>query len=315
MSFIICTLFEGHYHYGVAALANSCYNNGYRGVLYAGYKGVLPSWANAAKENTAVKWKDCYTLKIKNDFNIHFLPLDTDYHLTNYKPQFFLTLLSNVVAEAEGLIYFDPDIVIKCKWQFFEKWANAGVALVHEIVSNDMPATHPIRLEWEQIIVTSGKSVNRQIHSYINGGFCGIARKHIDFLYQWKDIINIAIDQYGCDPLKFSSFDRTYPFWSIDQDALNVVAMCCECPISEMGPEAMDFIGAGWTMSHATGAPKPWKKNFTTTFLNGRLPSKTDKLFWQQCSHPIKVFSKSIVSYKNFFIRLYSFLGRFYKRN
>src|SRR5450631_3672108 len=94
MTTAICTLFENNYHYGVAALTNSLYISGYRGAIYAGYRGTLPPWCLNAKENKLLNWPDSKTLEVADGIQIHFLPLNTPYHLANYKPDFMLSLLN-----------------------------------------------------------------------------------------------------------------------------------------------------------------------------------------------------------------------------
>ncbi|MES2775215.1 MAG: hypothetical protein V4722_13590 [Bacteroidota bacterium] len=314
MDSIICTLFEGHYHYGVAALTNSLYEQGFRGAIYVGYRGALPPWAAGATTDPTVDWKGCLSMTVTEGLTLHFLPVDTSFHLTNYKPDFMLSLWNGPAKNADALAYFDPDIVIKCKWDFFETWMTHGVALVHEIVSNDMPATHPIRQEWMKVIEKAEMKTVRNIHSYINGGFCGVIRENTEFLETWSKIIHTAVKYYNQDPSTFASFDRTSPFWNVDQDAFNIAAMCCESPISEMGSEGMDFINAGWTMSHATGSPKPWKKNFCKMALDGKPPTLAEKGFWLHATTPIPTFSNSYIRYKTFCISIASFVGRFYRR-
>jgi hypothetical protein len=315
MSSAICTLYEGHYHHGVAALTNSLYKNGFRGSVYVGYRGELPPWAKAAKENPYLNWKEGKSLSVVDGLVLHFLPIITNFHLANYKPDFMLELWKKTAKQEEAMFYFDPDIVIKCQWDYFENWIDHGVAMVHEIIANDMPETHPLRKDWAKVISKSNRKMNRVVSSYINSGFCGLLKKDIGFLHDWSDIIKVAAVNFGFDVKQFAlSQNRGYMFFAQDQDAFNIAAMCSESPISEMGPEAMDFIHGGFTMSHATGSPKPWKKNFIISGIKGNPPSLADKAFWNNVGLPIKTFSGRTIKQRHLSIKVASFLGRFYRK-
>lgn len=315
MNSAICTLYEGHYHHGIAALSNSLYNNGFRGDIYVGYRGDLPSWVAAAKDNPALNWENGKTLTIVSGIDLHFLPLKTDYHLANYKPDFILELWDKSAKNAEAMFYFDPDIVIKCQWNYFEKWIEHGVALVHEIIANDMPITHPLRRDWEKVIAKSQKNITRELNSYINSGFCGLLKKNIGFVQDWSEIIKVATVNFGFDVKQFELYDyRGYMFFAQDQDAFNIAAMCSKYPISEMGPEAMDFVQGGFTMSHATGNPKPWKKSFIISLIKGNPPTLAEKAYWNNVGFPIATFSHNTKKYKHLSIKIASFFGRFYRK-
>ena len=315
MSYAICTLFEGNYHWGVAALSNSLYKRGFRGSVYVGYRGKLPAWTDAAKPTTSFEWEGSKTLEPADGLKLHFLPLDTKYHFTNYKPDFMLRLLDGPASDADGIVYFDPDIVIKCKWSFFETWLSFGVAVVHEVISNDMPASHPIRLGWKQLIESTNRKVTFELRSYLNGGFVGVSRKNIEFLKVWSAYIELAVTEFGVNPGKFGGLGRTSIFYYMDQDAFSIAVMCCGCPISEIGPEGMDFEPGGWTMSHATSSPKPWSKNFLSSALKGFPPTRAEHLYWHNVQFPIAPYnSRRKVLHKYRCMRIASFIGRFYRR-
>jgi hypothetical protein len=314
MKSVICTLFEGHYHYGVAALTNSLYFHGFRGEVFVGYRGTLTDWASNAKDNPSIMWDGAKTLNVAEELQLHFLPVVTHFHFTTYKPYFMLDLIEGIAKDADGIMYFDPDIVIKCRWGFFEKWITYGVGLVQEIVNHDMPPSHPTRLMWNEIIEQSGRKVTRNLYSYINAGFCGVSKQHIEFIKTWRDIIDVAIQLHSFDPGTFIIYDRTSIFCG-DQDGLNIAAMCCLSPICEVGPQEMDFLYGGFIMSHANSTlAKPWKKIFIPLALRGISPSLPDKAFWLHTSKPISLYHPFKIKVKKISLLLAGFIGRIYRR-
>ncbi|MEJ7560470.1 MAG: hypothetical protein WKF66_19330 [Pedobacter sp.] len=312
----ICTLFEGSYHVGVATLINSVSKHGFKGSVFVGYKGSLPEWCSVATSDASLGWVGAKTLILNANLSVHFLPVTVSYQLTNYKPVFMLELFAGPCLDVDQIAYFDPDIVVKSRWDFFKTWMTHGVALVHEIVNNDMPPTHPIRMEWAKVASLCNRTVERDLSSYINAGFFGVSKNCIDFLELFRDIIEVAKKNYHFEDSVFQmNTDRSDIFYAHDQDALNIAAMCCRCPISEMGPEAMDFTNGGFTMAHAVGSPKPWAKKFISSALKGIPPTMAEKVFWENVSGPITIYTASRIRITSISIKIAGFIGRFYKRN
>lgn len=313
---IVCTLFEGNYHYGLAALINSLYKHGFEGKIYVGFRGKLPSWTRDVEENDLFEWPNSCVFVVENKLPVIFLPLDTNWHLTNYKPDFMLKILSLFGKDVKNVFYFDPDITIKCEWDFFERWVSFGIALVHEIVWQDMPHNHPKRYQWLTIAQSLNIQPNNKLSSYINAGFLGLNRDCMSFLELWRDLILHAHNSFGLDPILFNQNESNGSslFTVADQDMLNLSAMCTNLPLSEFGPEGMDFLPGGWLMSHATGSPKPWNKNYFFLAINGIPPSQADKEFWKYINAPISPFKHRNLKFKKIMIRMSSLIGRFYQR-
>jgi hypothetical protein len=307
MKSVVVTLFEGDYHQGAAALINSLCAAGFAGTVVCGHRGPVPPWAQAARQLGPV--------------GVDFVALETTAHLTNYKPEFLLHVWTNLHPGAEQLFYFDPDIVIKARWAFFEEWAGYGVALVED-VNSPMPESHPRRGAWRHCLARRHQQVQRETSLYVNGGFIGLSRAQQGFLHEWREAMALVGAEIGGLERSMFSFGAVrpdmaspaYPFSKTDQDALNIAVMTASQPVSIMGAEGMDFRPGGWTMSHALGAEKPWRKKLVRAALAGRAPTMADREFWAHAAAPLPVFPVHATAWRRSTLALASLVGRFYRR-
>ncbi len=307
MKSVVVTLFEGDYHLGAAALINSLHAAGFTGTVVCGYRGVAPPWSGKAESLGQVK--------------VRLVPVETEIHLTNFKPQFLLRTWLEIESDADQMFYFDPDIIIRAPWAFFEEWANCGVALVED-VNSPIPDSHPRRAAWRVCLGRRPKMVRRISSVYVNGGFVGVARKHHGFLHEWLEAMTLVSHEIGGLTHSMFSFAATslhrespaYPFNKTDQDALNIAVMTASQPVSIMGSEAMDFKPGGWTMSHALGPDKPWRKKLIRSALQARPPTASDREFWKHTTSPLPVFSPMAVAWRQLTLNLAGAIGRFYRR-
>jgi len=257
----ICTLFEGDCHYGVGALTNSLYHHGFRGVVWAGYRSALPDWANSLKVGQGYQ-----EFSVAEDCVSRFINLTTQKFLSYYKPDFMLYLWESYYPEVEALFYFDPDIVNKCRWGFYEEWVNRGIALCEDAYS-EMPFNHPRRLGWLEFSEHHGYVCQQKLDRFYNAGFIGLKHSQKSLLSLWQKILETCKDE-GYFSMGDSHIDvrpeglYVYPYISDDQDALDLTTMLTSHPLSTVGTDGMDFGRPGGIMSYAAGGGviKAWRK-------------------------------------------------------
>jgi len=318
----ICTLFEGHYHYGVAALVNSLIEQGFTGPVYVGYKGSLPEWASVANNDPALNWPGGRTLPVKNGVQVHFLPIASTSHLTNHKPDFMLQLLQGPAKNTDAIFYLDPDIQVVGAWRFFEEWVSCGVALSEDF-NSPLPANHPRRVFWRKYYGKNGIKLSFKEPVYANGGFIGVSKNNYGFLNQWQlmqENMAPAIGGLGqsmfspdkalvCDKQEgFDAFSRT------DQDALNAAVEAWDGTYSFIGKEAMGFVQGTTIIPHALSFPKPWKSKIILNALSGHALRVADRTYWQYSNTSIITYSNSTLKKKRLYIKIAAIIGRFYRR-
>jgi hypothetical protein len=303
----LCTLFEKDYHFGVGALTNSLYSHGFRGVMWAGYRGKLPSWAESAKPA-----KNYRELSIGESCKIRFVELDTPKHFGFYKPDFMWQILQEHAPEIDAVFYFDPDIVNKGNWDFYQRWVQRGIAICGDCWYL-VPANDPRRLAWQEFAESQGFICERHLDYQYNSGFVGVHRNHRNFLALWQKLIEAGAEQKVTNLSNLYNDDYTggYPYFYGDQTYMNLALMLSTEPLSTIGPEAMDFLPGGTIMSHAIGPVKPWRKKLIQSALDGRAPIPTDKLYWQHSQAPIQLYSERKIKQQQFALRVASAIGRF----
>lgn len=318
MRSVICTLFEGQYHHGVAALCNSLYSQGYHGEIYVGYKGNLPTWSVKATLNQSLNWIGGQTLEISSGLRLHFLPLDTDYFLANYKPDFMLRLWQELAIEAEAMFYFDPDIIVTTPWGVFEEWVESGVALCEDVHS-PKAMYHPVRVAWREYFGAKGFKLEFKEAFYANSGFIGVNVKDQSFLKAWQLVQERMAPAIGGLSVSFltlvPSLRPFAPFNLPDQDALNAAVEFWDGAISFVGKSGMGFAPDASLMSHAVGKGKPWIRKPLLQIVTGEVPRRADRDYWNLASGPIMSQSVSLIWRRRLAIRIAAMIGRFYSKN
>lgn len=321
MKSVVCTLFEGRYHLGLAGLVNSLLACGFEGDVYAGYRGELPNWASNSEPISLDPFQGASCIKINESSNLFFIPLKTDYHFTNYKPDFMLELWDGPASSAEQMVYLDPDIVMNISWSNMDVWLNHGVALCEDI-NSPMGQFHPIRSQWREYFGKRNMALTFKSAQYANGGFVGLKKSNRKFLENWKTLQELMAESIGGlnrssltgQQLNEDSVGVFAPFGKTDQDALNAAVEASDTSPSFAGKEAMGFIPGKAIFLHALGTPKPWDNKPIARALDGYRPRAVDKDYWRYADGVLKPFSKSKVRRMKRDSKIAAFIGRFYNR-
>jgi hypothetical protein len=299
MNITLCTLFEGDFYLGAAALLNSLHRAGFAGTFVCGHRGPVPAWANhtAALAPLTVRWVE----------------VTTPVHLTNHKPVFMRACLHEHVPATDVVAYLDPDIVVKARWSIIARWLEGGGVAMCEDINVNLPSGHPYRLAWTDFLRRHHLAPVRLLERYYNAGFIAVPRDQEDLLTIWAGLLNLAGREIG----SLADLKRGDPgglFHTVDQDALNIALQVHPAPILAVGPEGMDFLPGGHLLSHATGSPKPWRGGFLRAALEGRPPRTAHKEFHRFASAPLVVIPPARLRWRRGELAVAAALGRFYHR-
>jgi hypothetical protein len=303
----VFALFDGDYHYGLGALANSLYRSGFRGIIYAAYRDKLPPWV---KVTTAADGGE--QAEIAEGCAIRFIKVDYRDHLTFYKPEFMLSCIARYCADAKRLYYFDVDLVLRAPWAFLQDWAECGIALCQDMCEPGMAANHPLRRSWQDIAARSGFTC-RRFDGYYNGGFVALSVAYLPFLETWRTL-HRDIERSGIELGLQGARSRPDPLAMRDQDLLNVALMASNVPISPLDNSGMDMSPGGYAMSHALNGAKPWRRRYLLDALRGLPPDAANKEFWTYVSAPIEIVPAWRRRRAVCALGIAAAIGRFYRR-
>jgi hypothetical protein len=300
---IVVTLYEGHYHYGVAALINSLKASGFRGLVRVGYRGDLPPWTSQLRKI------DDSTFALDDDLAVSFLKLTPGIHFGYYKPTFLKDTFEKYPS-AQKAYYFDPDIVVIAPWTFYTSWTDAGVALCFDNCFPFVHRNHPWRTDWKNLSGDPSSELN-PIDYYVNSGFIGMNRSETLILDRWIQFT----DNYKNIGGDLSLFEKdAHRSFKGDQDILNAaITVSPDIRFSVIGSEGMGFAYPAYLMAHAIGNIKPWKLRFIRQALfKGIKPSLQAKSFFIYANYPIRIYGGAAFFYKKISMKIAVFIGRFW---
>lgn len=304
-----CALYDGDYHIGAAVLANSMIASGFAGTLWIGHRGEPPAWATPLVDHG--KWR---SYAATGDVELRFVPIDhATLHTAWAKPHFMLRILDELDPGIDAVVYFDVDIVTISPWSFFQDWLENGVGLCTDIGFPMMAASHPFRRHWRALAKDAVGRDCRPLDLYFNSGFAAVPRAHRDFLEVWRAVTDLYAGRHPDAPRALRIEAREHPFFSTDQDFMNVAAMASDVPLSILGQEGMEFLDTSYGMSHSAQAPKPWHASYLLRALDGSTPGRHQR-WWKHADGPIRAFSSGRLMWARISLRLAAMVGRFYRR-
>lgn len=306
MRTVACTLISGDYHIGAAALANSLHRCGYRGAFYVFHRGPQPCW-DAEGTFSAPDRLDL------QDMSVRFVPDEASEHIALRKPACLQTTFAMDTA-CEAVAFIDADVVIRAPWHRIEHWLSCGVAVCVDGWMPQTPEGHnPLRMQWREAVIAAGRQP-RQLTAYFNSGFLGVPRRHVELVSLWRTIIDYAVARSPVPITGLHLTDRTDPFFSLDQDALNAALMGVDAPISALGTEGMGFSGFGTYMTHFATSPKPWQTRYFLRALDGFPAPPAERQFWDNLNGPIRPLSEAALRWRKIDLAAGKLLSRFYAR-
>ena len=306
MKTAFCTLCEGDYHHGAAALLNSLVASGFSGVYVVGWRGQPPPWA-------ANLPRDASGVQVIAGVRVLLEEMRTPWSLAHVKPHFMLDILERLVPDALTVCYADPDIVVEAPWHFFEGWMGRGVALCEDCCFPTLSRHHYLRQCWQEFAREKmGLAVDTTMDRDFNSGFAGVQRREHVFLEVWRDALD-AMEKAGVPMAGLKPGTRFDPFFGTDQDAMNIAAMVCSDRLSTLGTEGMGFTGGMSAMWHAIDSEKPWRQSYVRALVTkGHRIDVANRQFWRHAGGPVKSWGGCRLAWKRLDLWTAKFLSRFY---
>ncbi|MEO6734253.1 MAG: hypothetical protein ABIN01_23735 [Ferruginibacter sp.] len=298
---IIVCLYDGKYHFGLAALINSLVKSDFKGIINAACRDVLPPWVNQ------LKLIDNNSYRVANDVIIHFEMIETEMNLAFYKPYFILKTFQDYPL-ANKIFYFDVDIVVNAPWNFFTNWLDNQVCLCLDSSFEYVHSNHPWRKDWKKLANVPADFPSTET-AYVNSGFIGLSRESIHLIEKWM-MLTDRFAELGGSLKEF--FQDGHISYKGDQDLLNAaITVSPEIKLSLIGKEGMGFTQPAYLMTHVTAKDKPWDKNYMKhLFKAGHKPSYSEKNFFNYCRSPINLFPEVTLRAKRVNLFLATVFGR-----